>query len=261
MTTSLSEILNQATAAEGKLDVQVTSDWMQGRSVYGGLQTALALRAMRSLVPSSPIRSLQTNFIAPLSALVHAEATVLRAGKNTVQVEAKLFGEDGLTTQVMGVFGVSRPSAIEVQMDSEELGDDAAVTFPFLQGITPNFTQHFSIRLLKGNLPFSGVETLDAIYELDLHDSGTVREEHIVVYADVVPPLGMSVLRTPIFGSTLSWMLEFLAKPSESESLNRWRLHTSLTSASGGYSNQSSVLRSPTGQAIALSRQCMLVFG
>jgi hypothetical protein len=215
MTTPLSDVLAAACAVDGALKTQVSSDWMQGRSVYGGLQTALALRVMRSLVPTIPVRSLQSNFIAPLSESMRAECTILREGKNTVQVEAKLFGPDGLTTQVLGVFGKSRASEIKVQMPAEPLEDTPVVSFPFLPGLPPSFTQHFSIRLRKSQLPFSGMETLDAIYELDLHDSGIVTEEHIVVFSDVVPPLRMSVLRTPTFGSTLSWMLEFPAPPKE----------------------------------------------
>lgn len=261
MITQLSAVLANAPAADGQLTTQVPSDWMQGRSVYGGLQTALALRAMRSLVPTMPVRSLQTNFIAPLSELVRAECTILRQGKNTIQTEAKLFGDDGLTTQVLGAFGNSRPSKVAVQMTPTPLQESSGTVFPFLPGLTPNFTQHFSICLREGALPFSGTETLDAIYELDLHDTGAVSEEHIVAFADVVPPLGLSLLTTPTFGSTLSWMLEFLALPEQPVELAGWHLQTKLISAEGGYSNQSSVLRSPTGQAIALSRQCMLVFG
>ena len=261
MTTSLSSVLAQATVARGSLEAHVPPDWMQGRSVYGGLQTALALRTMRSVVPSMPIRSLQTNFIAPLAEHVRAKCTVLREGKNTVQVEAKLFGADGLTTQILGVFGQSRPSQIQVTLPPEQLSDLPVTKFPFLPGLTPDFTQHFDIRLREGHLPFSGVETTNAIYELDLHDSGETSEEHIVVFADVVPPLGMSELRTPTFGSTLTWMLEFLGAPQLPTDLANWRLHTTLVSAESGYSNQSSILRSPAGQALALSRQCMLVFG
>jgi hypothetical protein len=208
-----------------------------------------------------PIRSLQTNFIAPLSEQVRAECTVLREGKNTIQVEAKLFGADGLTTQILGVFGQSRSSQIQVTLPPEELSGLPVTKFPFLPGLTPNFTQHFAIRLREGHLPFSGIETTDAIYELDLHDPGETTEEHLVVFADVVPPLGMSGLRTPTFGSTLTWMLEFLGTPQLPTELTNWRLHTTLISAESGYSNQSSILRSPTGQALALSRQCMLVFG
>lgn len=258
---ALSSLLGRAVVNSGTLEVVVTSDWMQGRSVYGGLQTALALRGMRSLVPSMPVRTLQTNFIAPLSEHVRAECTVLRQGTNTMQIEAKLFGADGLTTQVLGVFGQSRASKIEVTLPVEEFVDRPTTTFPFLSGITPNFTQHFDIRLREGHLPFSGKETVAAIYELDFHDSGVISEEHIVVFADVVPPLGMSMLQTPTFGSTLSWMLEFLTPQELPTELENWRLHTNLVSAEGGYSNQSSVLRAPSGQALALSRQCMLVFG
>lgn len=261
MSTPLSQLLALSHANDGALALEVPVDWLQGRSIYGGLQTALALQAMRSLVPDMPVRSLQTNFIAPLSGSVRAEANVLRTGKNTVQAEAKLYDEQGLTTQVLGVFGTARPSKVSVSMDSERAPEAAPIVFPYIPGLTPQFTKHFGMRLLEGHPPFSGIETTKSIYELDLRDDGPVTEFHVVAFADVVPPLGMSVLTTPTFGSTLSWMLEFLADVPDDSPLEDWRLHTKLVAAADGYSNQSSTLRSPSGQAIALSRQCMLVFG
>lgn len=259
--TSFTSLMDSALTSEGDLSVSIPEDWMQGRSAYGGLQTSLALRAMHSLVPNSPIRSLQTNFIGPLAGDVRAEARVLRSGKNTTQVEAKLFGHDGLTTQVLGVFGSPRESEIRVRMSPKDLQPGQSIVFPFLPGITPNFTQQFAIRLRKGAMPFSGQETAETVYELDLKDSGPVTSELIATLADFVPPLGMSALTKPTFGSTLSWFLEFLSIPPANTPLENWRLDSELISADGGYSNQSSVLWSPGGTAVALSRQTMLVFG
>ena len=45
-----SELLDALVVSDGAGSVTVPSDWMQGRSVFGGLQSALALRAMRALV-------------------------------------------------------------------------------------------------------------------------------------------------------------------------------------------------------------------
>lgn len=46
----------------------VSEDWQQGRSLFGGLQAALAVKAMRDLVPDVPLCSLQTTFLAPVPA-------------------------------------------------------------------------------------------------------------------------------------------------------------------------------------------------
>ncbi len=261
MTTTFSEVMKGALALEGALSVNIPEDWLQGRSVYGGLQAALALRAMRSLVPSRPIRSLQVTCTAPLSGDVRAEASVLRTGKNTTQVEARLYGPDGVTTQIIGLFGAARESQIRVEMQQPELTGDQSITFPFIAGLTPSFTQHFVARLRRGGIPFSGEETRESTYELDLKDSGDVNEETIVALADFVPPVGLSTLRAPAFSSTLTWFLEFLVEPPTDAPLENWRLDSELVAAADGYNQQASVLWAPDGTAVALSRQTMLVFG
>lgn len=259
--TAFSEILQAANPCDGELQIDVPEDWQQGRSLFGGLQTALALAAARSLERERPVRSLQTNFIAPLAGRVRAQATVLRSGKNTTQIEAKLFGEAGLTTQVMAVFGAARSSEVRVRRPSPEATSGSAIAFPFVPGLTPAFTQHFGMQLTKGHPPFSGVETTEAIYQLDMRDEGPTTESHVVAFADVVPPLGMSALRTPTFGSTLSWMLQFFSTPSSDLPLEKWTLESALLSAKGGYMSQTNTLFSPQGEAIALGHQCMMVFG
>lgn len=261
MSTAFSEILRQARAKDGALEVQAPDDWLQGRSLFGGLQAALAVHAMRSLVPSQPLRSLQTNFIAPLRGHVRAEATLLRSGKNTTQLDARLLGEDGLCTQCMAVFGAALSSQVVVTLAPPEPRDTPPLVFPYVPGVTPNFTQHFAMRLRAGHPPFSGVETLETAFELDLRDEGCAGEAQIVALADVVPPLGLSALGAPAFGSTLSWMLELLAETADDLPLAGWRLDSTLVSARDGYTNQASTLWSPHGQPMALSRQCMLIFG
>ena len=261
MTTRFSELLRLSKPDAGELQVDVPEDWLQGRSLFGGLQTALALSAIRSLVPQRPVRSRQTNFIAPLAGRVRAQATVFRSGKNATQAEARLYGEDGLTTQVMAVFGAPRSSQVEMKMPPAKAIAGSPIEFPIVPGLTPAFLEHFAMRLTKGHPPFSGMETTDASYQLDMHDDGPIAEGHIVAFADVVPPVGLSSLTTPTFGSTLSWMLEFLTAPAPDLPLQNWTLESSLLSAEAGYTNQRNTLFSPHGQAIALSHQCMLVFG
>lgn len=263
MPTTFSELMRQAQAVaeSGRFTLSVSEDWLQGRSLFGGLQAALALAAMRSLVPGQPLRSLQTNFIAPLAGALRAEASVLRAGNNTTQLEARLYSEQGLATQCMAVFGKPLESHVSVVVPPREPLSGESIVFPFLPGLTPNFTQHFGMRLFKGHPPFSGVPMRDAVYQLDLKDKGRAGESQLLAIADVVPPIGLTFLEAPAFGSTLSWFLEIVSDPGDALDLAGWQLDVQLVAARDGYTNQSTTVYAPNGQAMALSRQSMLIFG
>ena len=261
MTTSFSTLLQKCGAKSGHMTLEVPDDWMQGRSVFGGLQAALALQTMDSLAPGRSLRCLQTNFVGPLSGHVRGEAKLLRSGKNAIQVEAKLYANDTLATQCLAIFGSSLESQVKVTPEQKTLESTSSQNFPYTPGVSPSFKQHFAMRLAEGHMPFAGKETLSTAYELDLLDEGPTSKLHVAALADVVPPLGLSFLSAPTFGSTMSWMLEFVAEPAPDLSLKGWRLDSELVSAEGGYTHQTNVLWSPEGQALALSRQCMLVFG
>ena len=109
-----SEQLRAATTDGGGLTLDVTPDWAQGRSTFGGLQAAFAVQAMRRHVPEVPLRTLQVTFIGPILGRMHVQTTVLRTGSSATHVEARITGEGGLATLAIGVFGKARTSAVTV---------------------------------------------------------------------------------------------------------------------------------------------------
>ena len=61
--------MSSTTYQDHSATIEIPSDWLQGRSMFGGMQAALALKAMRTLVPEEfPLRTLQTTFMAPIPA-------------------------------------------------------------------------------------------------------------------------------------------------------------------------------------------------
>src|SRR3954462_5959687 len=104
MPTPLSELLQSVRPHDGGCSVEIPDDWAQGRTVFGGLQAALALRAMRPLVGSAPLRALQTTFIAPVAGRVDLQVRLLRSGKSVSYVEARLMGGSATAALVVGVF-------------------------------------------------------------------------------------------------------------------------------------------------------------
>jgi acyl-CoA thioesterase len=244
-------------------EFQVSDDWLQGRSAFGGLQAAFGVAAMRQVLPQPlPLRTLQVTFVAPLPpGPVRAQAQLLRVGKSASQVEAALWRDAGRVAVMVGVFGAPRPSRVAHSPARPHVAGDEAVLFRYREGVTPAFTQHFAARWLVGGLPFSGSGTRHSVVELDLLDSGPCSDAHVLALADFIPPVALSMLSTPAAGSSLTWMLELFDSDPGRLPLTHWRVDSEMVAARDGYTSQSNRLWGPEGQLVALSRQSMVVFG
>lgn len=256
---TLNSIRRDGETWTGSLD----EDWMQGRSAFGGIQAAMALRVMRSLVQAEvPLRSLQVAFIAPVPAgPVKVAAKVLRQGKSVTQIEARLLHGDDTVCLVVGVFGAPRESTLRL-LPSQPAVEAMAKphVLRYVPGLLPQFTQQFEARWLQGDIPFSGGANTEHVIEISLKDDGVADETHVLAFADFIPPIALSMLDKPAPGSSLSWMLELFAD-SRGLPLSNWRIDAKLQVAQDGYTSQQVMLWGPDGQPIALSRQSMVVFG
>ncbi|QJR09725.1 hypothetical protein DSM104443_00775 [Usitatibacter rugosus] len=262
--TPYSKLLAGIALGEGAASVDVPEDWLQGRTLFGGLQAAIALAAMRTLAPAWALRSLQVTFLAPVpGGRVQARARVLRSSKNTMHVEGRLVDGDTTLALLIGVFGVGRDSAVTLhptQPAAPAPPTGPAIELLRLPGIVPNFTQHFDARWLAGNLPFTGAANPVNVIELGMRDSGPATEAHVVAMADFIPPIALSFLKERVAAASLTWMLELLADDVSALPLTGWRIDAQMTSAGGGYTSQSLVLWGPGGLPVALGRQTMVVF-
>ncbi len=246
----------------GELVCVVPEDWMQGRSVFGGLQIALALAAMRPLVPDVPLRTVQATFVAPVpEGAMRVRAEVMRRGKSATHVEARIVDGETTLAVAIGVFGAARSSTVAVARTQPEVPPSRGWDFAYVPGVTPAFTQHFAARWLRGGLPFSGDVGLEHVIEVSMHDPGPCTEGHVIALADFLPPLALAHLRAPAPGSTLTWMLELCVDRFDDLPLSGWRTDAELVAARDGYTNQSAMLYGPSGALVALSRQSMVVFG
>ena len=263
-TTPFSALLSRIEAADGASMLDVPEDWLQGRTLFGGLQAVVGLAAMRSLAPEAPLRSLQVTFLAPVpGGPVRSRARILRSGKSATHVEARIVDGDNTLAVMVGVFGLARASAVTVRPQQPEVTPENPVVLPFIPGVAPNFTQHFKVRWIKGGLPWSGIQKPESVIELAMRDTGNATESHVVAMADFLPPVALSYLKTPVAAASLTWMLELLTEDVSSLALalDGWRIDATMTAAHGGYINQSSVLWGPGGVPVALGRQTMVVFG
>jgi len=259
--TEYSVLMSHVQVSPGESRVEVPDDWLQGRTLFGGLQAAIALKAMRSLVPEAPLRSLQVTFVGPVpGGEVKAAARVLRRGKSTTHVEARIVaGEETLATMV-GVFGLARPSAVRLRPAQPPVPAGKPFEMRYVEAAVPAFTQHFKARWVQGGPPFSGATGRDNMIELGMRDTGRASEYHVVAMADFIPPIALSFLKERAAAASLNWMLELLVDDVGALPLEGWRVDAHMVAAADGYTHQSLELWGPGGLLVALGRQTMVVF-
>lgn len=265
---SFTEILVPTAQSAEALTFTITDDWLQGRSSYGGLQSAFALAAMRTLTGvQAPLRVLQTTFIGPVGGgEVTVTARTLRAGKSVTHVEARLIQGSETLCLVIGIFGAVRESQISVPMAVREApqGPDGLRDLPFAKGIAPNFTQHFQWRWAVGGWPYSGSpEPSTRIWlkhRASTNSSAFEAEIALIGLADAVPSPALSMMKIPKASSSLTWTLELLrAAPAQGDGY--WRIDSDIHQSKDGYVAQTAIVVAPDNQPVALSRQAVVVFG
>lgn len=249
-------------SADGWL-FEVTEDWLQGRSCFGGLQAAIAVRAMRErLGQPVPLRTLQTTFVAPLLAgTARVTATVLRAGKSATHVEARLYSGEELACIVIAVFGAARASQIRLVLPpiAAVRPPEQARELPFVPGLTPNFLQHVRQRWAHGGYPFSGATEARTQVYVELREEAVIGEAQLIALADAIPSPALSLLRKPAPASSLTWSLELLVDEIAAPAAP-WLMDAEVGAGADGYLSQSALLWDADRRAVAISRQCVVVF-
>jgi len=247
--------------------VDVPEDWQQGRTVFGGMQVALSLRAMRATMTGDvriPLRSLQATFIAPLAGSnVRLRAQVLRTGKSATHARCDLFHDRAIACTSVAIFGAPRPSSISLEIPRPVLSadPDSLGNFPVIPGVTPNFVRHIEMRWAQGTLPFTGqIEPRSAIF-VRLRDRRCDAEDAVIALADSIPTPALSMLRARAPASSLNWMLELLGDPALLDR-DRWSLiGTEVRAGADGYLSQTSILWGASGHAFCVSHQSVGIFG
>lgn len=259
-----SEILSTLRAEGEHWCAEAPASWGQGRTLFGGLQAALLVAAMRKLLPADiPLRSLQTTFVGPVApGLVRIAVQVLRQGKSAIHVQAHTFGDEGIGCTAIAVFGRARPSTllIEPVYPEVERSPEESRTQRFVEGFSPPFIHFVEQRWARGKMPYcGGDEARTQIYVR--YPGEIVTEALLIAIADTIPSPAVSLLKTFAVASSMSWTLEFLVDDIASLPNGHWLMDAEATAARDGYIYQTATLWSPDRRAVALSRQSAVVFG
>ena len=271
MPNGFSQVLASIEAGAGPgFSVTVPSDWLQGRTVFGGMQMALGGRAMRAVLPleaaAMPLRSAQMTFVGPLlgGAPIRMRAELLRTGKSTVHARCDLMHDDGkVACTVVGIFGGPRASRFVKEMPRPELDVSAQGASESMVGprTSPAFLRHFEVRIAQGAPPYSGHTEPKSLIYARLRDRECGPEDALLALADVIPTPVLSMLTEPTPASSVNWMIEILRDPAHLD-LHDWVLiDTEVRAGTEGYLSQTSLLYGADGHAYSVSHQTVAVFG
>lgn len=259
------EVLETLRCSDGRCAADIHADWMQGRTVFGGLQVALAVRSMRGLLDRDlPLRSLQATFVAPLpEGRVDLQAGVLRRGKSATHVQCSLLLADGsVACVIVAIFGSARTSSFRREITRPDVGIEPGGLrdMPYVPGTSPAFLQHMQVRWARGGLPYTGYHEPRTLIYARVREPDCTPEEALVALADVIPSPAISMLRRPAPASSLNWTLELLGDPGTFDVTDWSLIDTEVRAGVDGYLSQTSVLWGSTGHAFSVSHQTVGIF-
>jgi len=256
----LGTMIAEAEPLEGGFALDITEDWLQGRTAYGGLTSAIALASARGVSDElAPLRSGQFSMIAPLAGRVEARARVLRQGRNATWVAAELTGEGGVGFTASLVF--MRPIESVLSIDHyalpegvTPLGDAPPVPMDQAPAFLRN---HFEVRFA---MPKASLGEADLCWWVRPRERGGLHPEvEAVLCGDVLPVAVWPLLsfRVPI--SSMQWHVNVLDPRPDADGW--WLIRsTSEHAAHGGASEHIMQWRADGTPAIA-GMQSVAVFG
>jgi len=256
----LGDMLAAAEPLDGGFALEITEDWLQGRTAYGGLTSAIALAVAKGVSDDlPPLRSGQLSMVGPLAGRIKARARVLRQGRNATWVSAELTSEAGVGFTAAFVFMRQIESVLSI--DHYPLPDgvialDEAKAVPMDHA--PAFLRnHFEARFA---MPKTALGEADLAWWVRPRERADLDPEvECLLCGDVLPVAVWPLLGFKVPISSMQWHVNMLdAKPSAD---GWWMIRsTSLHAAHGGASEHIMQWNADGAPAVA-GMQSVAVFG
>jgi acyl-CoA thioesterase len=239
----------------------VPGSWRQGRTLYGGLNAALAARAARlGGSDPGPLRALQIAFLAPPTDAVRYVPSLLRAGRSVTFVGVDCLSGSALCARAILTYGRARDSDLTHTrlLSPDAPAPEACPVVPIDPERAPAFLAYMELRFAGGTPPMSGGDPEFAMWVRHRDPAGLDGESALLAVADVLPPavLGSRTEFRP--SSSVTWGIDLAAVPADPGGW--YLLHTASDYAADGYSLQAMACFGPDGRVAAVSRQTVASF-
>ncbi len=258
---TIASLLEPITGQPGAARLDDASDWMQGRTLYGGASALVAYTmAVRAFSDLPPLRSAQIGFVAPVGEEIELTAQIVRQGRNVTQVRSEILSDGKVALTAFWLFGTARdPNALH-RADAPEAWpgapDDNARA---MEGQGPSFIQNnFEVRFGQAKGEDHGATIRRWARLTEDHDLDPVSK--LVLMGDVMPPGAMRIMQRMGPISSINWSFNVLDPETRSE--GGWYLAENATQhADAGYSSERLRMWDTQGRRVLDGLQCVAVFG
>ena len=256
--TPIADILAATERHDTGFRAAIPTDWMQGRTAFGGLSAALALQAALDLEPDlPPLRSAQIAFIGPLAGDVTVTAARLRRGRNAAFIQSDVTSDAGLGLRATFVFMAEFASKVAHDAVPRASAAPPAPDAELYTGPENFFTGNFNLRDAESDLgPAEWLRWARLRGRDDLHPM-----VELLAIGDALPPGAFKLAaerQTPL--SSLNWQINFLT-PEPVTQDGWWLLHARADTAHHGYSSQRMAIWNAAGEPVAEAIQGVAIFG
>lgn len=243
-------------------DYNVGADWMQGRTAFGGLSSALALdTAMLNHPGDAPLRSAQVSFVGPVASQCSVSTRLLRESKSSRFVSADLSSEAGYGTNALFTFMKPRTSHVD-----HDLIVPPEIRAPDLLGCVPDhparpaFTRKFEVRPVNGRGFGHGRDVGEITTWVRWVDEPAC-DAHmaLLALADALPPAAMPLFHQfgPVSSST--WIQHFLTDHPQTDD-GWWLLHCRTQHVKRGFSSQEMFIWNSDRQLVSVGGQGVALY-
>lgn len=254
---------------EQKESIDIPEGWLQGRTIFGGLTTAMMLHKAIWTVDDAQKRLLTVSvtFVAPVQEKKPVKVTVeiLRKGKSVTSVEARIWQDHQVMSIMLASFGSERNSILNVHQKRQAPSYPAPEQlnkFPF-HPLMPQCYQNFDLAWAEGGYPCSASPQADfgGWFRFSEHNfpNGKMSTAEFLALLDIWPAGVFSVLKTPAPGSSLSWYVTLLGN-DEFQRLDWFKYKVFTDYAENGYATEYAHIWNANDQLIAISRQTVTIF-
>lgn len=255
---SLAQLISQFSHQEPFV---VPPDWLQGRTVYGGLTAALALQSVLLSAGGAslpPLKSASFAFVGPAVPPLTFHQRILRAGKSVTAVAVEAMSDAGPALDGFMIFGQERQSALCYDTAPMPKVQPPLACAPWPKEVMPDFLQHFEVRQAGVAYPLAGAEHPEFLVWLRHLDANHVDPMvALVALADGLPPAAMNFFKAPAPISSITWSFDILAPVVE----EGWLLMRSYGGqARDGYSAQDMEIWTESGKRLLWGRQNVAIF-
>ena len=240
----------------------IDDGWMQGRTAYGGISSAVALAGAMALHPTeAPLRYAQISFVGPVSGDCTVNTRVLRQSKSSLFIDAGVSSDQGFGTSAVFAFSGERASHLDHNRLTMPEAPDPETLQPVPEHqARPSFTRHFDMRPTTGPRFAWKSDVGEYLTWVRFVDQPACHPAvQLLALGDALPPAAMALFTE--FGpiSSMNWTVNMLGGTPTTDD-GWWLLSAKTGYARGGVSVQDMMLWNRVGEPVLSGSQAIAIY-